>query len=177
VTSKNAHSTGGQCTTCNHPNRAEIEEQLVAGSGLRPLAKKYGMNYSSLSRHRSKHMTPGLVAIRVPRDGDPANGRLAKEIAQIEAQVEQARESGRVAQWEKAMALLLRAREVQARFKEPQVVAVNLHRSEEWREIRALLFDVLAAHPKLRAELAQRLMRVEGPHPPGNGQQPVRGSK
>ncbi|MES5814428.1 hypothetical protein [Pseudoxanthomonas sp. Soil82] len=50
------------CSTCNHPDRAAIEIGLANGVACRVLGKRYGLDPSQLSRHRTKHMPDGLVA-------------------------------------------------------------------------------------------------------------------
>lgn len=49
------------CSTCNHPDRAAIEIGLANGIACRVLGKRYGLDPSQLSRHRTKHMTPELL--------------------------------------------------------------------------------------------------------------------
>ena len=45
-----------QCTVCNHPERAEIEKELLLTFAYRKVAKAYGLSKSSLYRHAQKHM-------------------------------------------------------------------------------------------------------------------------
>jgi hypothetical protein len=42
-----------RCKVCNHSQKAEIDQALVAGEPLRGVAERFGMHYSSLSRHKS----------------------------------------------------------------------------------------------------------------------------
>lgn len=42
-----------RCKVCNHVQRIEIDQALVAGESLRSVAKRFGIHYSSLSRHKS----------------------------------------------------------------------------------------------------------------------------
>ena len=40
-----------RCSVCTHPSRAEIDRALLAGLPYRPLAARYGLSPSALSRH------------------------------------------------------------------------------------------------------------------------------
>jgi hypothetical protein len=170
VTSKNAHSTGGVCVTCNHPQRVEIDAQLVAWVPLRQLVKQYGMSISMLSNHRTKHISKSLTALHLPHPPTEQSSRskLENDIARIEASVNQAQEEGRPAQFEKSMALLLRAREMLAKLEGPRVIAVDVQSSEEWGAIRTVIGEVLAQYPDLRATLAKRLQEIDR-SPSANG--------
>ena len=48
------------CSVCAHPDRAQIEIGLANGVPLRALAAKNGLDFSQLSRHRTKHMDEAL---------------------------------------------------------------------------------------------------------------------
>lgn len=43
-----------QCRTCQHVKRAEIDRRLAAGEPGNQIAEHYGLNPSSLHRHRVK---------------------------------------------------------------------------------------------------------------------------
>jgi hypothetical protein len=45
----------GQCSVCHHPSLREIDQALINGASLRPLAALYGLSTSALSRH-TKHL-------------------------------------------------------------------------------------------------------------------------
>jgi hypothetical protein len=50
-----------RCTVCTHASRAEIDQALMDGLPLRPLAAQYGVSASALSRHL-KHLDRALAA-------------------------------------------------------------------------------------------------------------------
>jgi hypothetical protein len=45
----------GQCSVCHHPSLREIDQALINGTPLRPLAALYGLSTSALSRH-TRHL-------------------------------------------------------------------------------------------------------------------------
>ena len=50
-----------RCTVCTHASRPEIDQALMDGLPLRPLAARYGLSSSALSRHL-KHLRQALAA-------------------------------------------------------------------------------------------------------------------
>lgn len=71
------------CSTCEHPDRASIEIGLANGIALRVLSKRYGLDPSQMSRHRTNHMDEGLLA-RLRVRGSRSDAELA-EIRDVEA--------------------------------------------------------------------------------------------
>jgi hypothetical protein len=47
---------GRHCSVCRHPDLAEIEAALRAGTPLRALAAAFATSAAALHRHRTKHM-------------------------------------------------------------------------------------------------------------------------
>ncbi len=41
-----------KCTACYHPEQAEIDQMLLAGSSLRVVAERFGMSTTSVHRHK-----------------------------------------------------------------------------------------------------------------------------
>lgn len=76
------------CRCCNHPQRAALDGDLVAGVPHRTIADRYGVSTTSLSRHRS-HVADLVAADRSSR------------MAELTAAVEELRQ--------KALALLEQA--------------------------------------------------------------------
>ncbi len=49
------------CTICTHPDLETIDNELLAGTSYRDLAKRFGVGVSSVFRHRRYHLT-ALIA-------------------------------------------------------------------------------------------------------------------
>lgn len=65
-----------KCKTCNHPQRAKIEKEIVKGApspNYRKIAKTFDVPYNSLTRHAKEHFAPVL---------EKAEEKAAEEIAQ-----------------------------------------------------------------------------------------------
>jgi hypothetical protein len=61
-----AKPANNNCKTCRHPQRAEIDLQLVRQGRVpyRQLEKRYGLARSSLDRHLKNHLAKKLEAVR-----------------------------------------------------------------------------------------------------------------
>lgn len=95
-----------KCSTCQHIKRAEIDRRLAAGEPGNQIAQDYGVNPSSLHRHRSnclglgssnaimKDVARGTAAVAcLPSKDDLTNGYFQLR-AQIDQIVNQARAEG-----------------------------------------------------------------------------------
>jgi hypothetical protein len=80
--------------TCNvdrHPNRVEIDEQLVAGVGYRVLISRYGFSLGALSRHKNKCLKSQLAeAMRERSDQRAETG--SSLLSRVEEIVAEARD-------------------------------------------------------------------------------------
>ena len=56
-----------RCSICNHPERREIDQGLLAATPYRTLAGQYGLSPSALCRH-GKHLSRALEAQRRRQD-------------------------------------------------------------------------------------------------------------
>ncbi|WP_315636991.1 MULTISPECIES: hypothetical protein [Microbacterium] len=64
---------GRRCVLCSHPDRAQIEFDLTAGtSSIRGVAGQYGLAPESVRRHVRDHLTAAARAALVGVDGAPA---------------------------------------------------------------------------------------------------------
>jgi len=54
-----------RCTICTHPERAEIEKQIVTGISFRDISKRFDIGVQSIHRHKTSHL--GRVIERAER--------------------------------------------------------------------------------------------------------------
>jgi hypothetical protein len=45
------------CTICIHPDRAAIDDELIAGQSIRGISGQYGLRKSAVHRHRGSHLS------------------------------------------------------------------------------------------------------------------------
>jgi hypothetical protein len=97
------------CSTCQHVKRAEIDRRLAAGEPSKQIARDYGLNPSSLHRHRvnciglasstkvmkeAARSTAALASLPSKEELGNAYSDLRARIDQV---VDQARETGSLA--------------------------------------------------------------------------------
>lgn len=154
------------CTVCAHPERQAIDQALVAGGAMRPLAALYRVSPDAMERHAAAHLPQAL-----------AKAQDAKEVAQGDDLLKQVRDLQRI-----TMGLLAKA--VQANDLRTAVSAVgqargnlellgklvgqlqqegtvNLVVSPEWVQVRAALISALAPYPEAARAVAGRLAALE----------------
>jgi hypothetical protein len=167
---RDGHKTetrGHGCACCNHQEREAIDYELVARTPLSKLSARFGMSEASLSRHRTNHISKALVAIRptLPEDASQLQ-HLEAQAARLETSIAQAEKAGRFEQLVTGSRELRITREAIAKAKGEAnghaAAVVDLQRTPEWLAIRQVVFDVLEPHPKLRVELAKRLLALDG---------------
>jgi hypothetical protein len=95
-----------KCGTCQHVKRAEIDRRLAAGEPGNQIAQDYGMNPSSLHRHRvnclglascnaiMKDIARGTAAVAVLPSKEDLNAAYFTLRGQIDEIVDQARKEG-----------------------------------------------------------------------------------
>src|SRR6478735_683941 len=95
-----------KCSTCQHIKRAEIDRRLAAGEPGKQIAQDYGLNPSSLHRHRSnclglgssntimKEVSRGTAAIACLPSKDDLSAGYFELQRQIDEIVSKARQAG-----------------------------------------------------------------------------------
>src|SRR6516162_8879232 len=95
-----------KCSTCQHTKRAEIDRRLAAGEPGNQIAADYGLNPSSLHRHRTnclglkssnaimKEVSRGTAAVICLPSKEDLNGAYFDLRAQIDEIVIQAKDKG-----------------------------------------------------------------------------------
>ena len=74
-----------RCTVCTHASLAEIDQALMAGLPLRPLAAQFALSPSALSRHL-KHLRQALAA-HDDRDHQAHKAALLDELDLLKARL------------------------------------------------------------------------------------------
>jgi hypothetical protein len=155
------------CGVCQHPERAAIDQALVAGTPARQLASRYGtLSRMAFWRHREDHIPVHL-----------AKAQEAAEVAQADRLLDEVR-----ALRAKAVALLLKAeqagdyrtallgvREARACVETLLEVegeldrrpTVNLLVAPEWLAVRTALLAALGPYPEARQAVATALGALE----------------
>ncbi len=51
------------CKICNHPNRLEIDREVVKGTSTATIARNFDLNYNALSNHTMNHISRQLAQV------------------------------------------------------------------------------------------------------------------
>lgn len=54
------------CTICAHPDRQEIDSELLAGKSCRSIAGRYGLSKDAINRHLLNHVVGELEPVAAP---------------------------------------------------------------------------------------------------------------
>jgi hypothetical protein len=171
---KTRNKVGGRnsCSICNHPDRRDIDQQVAAGIPLRKLSKRYGMSITAISNHHNRHISQTeFSSIRRARAGvskaspKSALARIEDGLVALEELMETSAKNQESSQWLAGYKERLRTLEIigkaKGEFTDGPTVTINLHQSEEWQQVRVVVFEVLSEYPELRAMLAKKLMVLE----------------
>lgn len=138
------------CTICRHPDRALIDDALLAGTPYRAVAGRYHVSKSALERHKAEHLPRHLSQARGAAEvvqADSLLGRLQELNSETRAILSEAKDGGNnelalkaIARVEKQLELeakLLAYLEEREREKQPGVIGIEVHTlSEEERQAR-----------------------------------------
>ena len=157
-----------RCTVCDHLRREEIDRQLICGEPYRNIAERFSLSLGSIARHKESHIPAALVEAQEAGEVAQADDLLSQVKAlQSEAQsiLGEARAAGDlktalmgIGKAKECLELLFK---VEGRLQDQQSVQVavcmDIHHSPQWRQVGAMLAEVLAPYPDLRGEIAARL--------------------
>jgi len=155
------------CTVCTHPNKADIDEALVAGVSSAEIAGRYRtIGERAIRRHRTNHVPETL-----------AKAHEAEEVAQADTLLEQVRDLQ-----ERALDILDKAEEAgelrtalgairEARGNLELLAkllgelderpTVNVLLSPEWLELRAVIVTALEPYAQARESVLRALDGAE----------------
>ncbi len=157
-----------RCTVCDHPQREEIDRQLVCGGSYRDIARQFGLSKDAISRHKESHIPDALV--KAQDAGEVAQGdTLMDQVKALQDEAQSILGEARAAgDLRTALQGIGKARDclellfkVEGRLQDQQSVTVSvnmdIYHSPQWRQVGAMLAEVLAPYPDLRGEIAARL--------------------
>ena len=172
-----------KCTSCQHLKRPEIDRRLAAGEPVAQVARDYGLNLSSLHRHRANCLKLGS-SNQIKKDA--ARGSAASELlpsketlssaygelrARIDQIVEQAQEQGSLNVAISGLNSIRQTLDSLARLAghlqpaSTQVnVAVQTNVNVGAKQIAERLIQEFDHEPELKARIAQALKEVGHEH-------------
>jgi len=141
--------------------------QLVCGGSYRDIARQFGLSKDAVSRHKESHIPDALIKAQDAGEVAQGDNLLAQVKAlQTEAQaiLGEARAAGDLRTALRGIGQALSCLEllskIEGRLDQQSVqvaVCMDIHHSPQWRQVGAMLAEVLAPYPDLRGEIAARL--------------------
>ena len=121
------------CKVCNHPNRLEIDRELIQGRPYSMLANKYDINWQTLRRHHHMHLTRQMTkAYEIKQDSQ--NDVLMQSIEELTARTKAILEKAE--KTNKMNTALNAIRELRGIYEFMAKVAFSLH-TAKMQEIQA----------------------------------------
>jgi hypothetical protein len=166
------------CTLCVHPARDAIDKAIVSEVNKSAIARKYGLTTHAIRRHRAGHLSPALVKANEKRE-DRRAGSLLDQVKEL---LEEARSVLEDAKADRKGVISINAiREMRSTLEligrltgeldERPTSTVNVLVAPDWLMVREAMFEVLARHPAVQAEVAARLDKLAIEARPGRGQE------
>jgi len=155
-----------RCTICEHPQRDEINKALIETQNIAEIAKRYGVSYDSLFRHKQRHIPEAL-----------AKAQEARQIAKADSLLDQVRtlqgktlaileEAEKTKNYLTALKAIREARgnlellaKLLGELQEKQII--NILVAPEWISLRAVILTALEPYPEAKQALAEALKEVE----------------
>jgi len=168
-----------KCSTCQHVKRAEIDRRLAAGEPGNQIASDYGLNRSSLHRHRSnclrlssanaimKEVSRGTAAVACLPSKEDLNHAYFELRTRIDGIVSQAQQQGSLQIALSGLNSIRQTLDSLSRLagfdqKGPQVnVAVQTNVNLDVTKIAERLIQRFDREPELKARIAQALLEVD----------------
>lgn len=153
------------CTVCVHPERAAIDQAIVAGAGYRNIAKQFSIGYSSVSRHAAEHIAAQVKQVKTAQDVAQALD-VVKQLKTINAIslaiLSEARKAEDHDQALKAIDRIMKQLEFQAKLLgEIDTPQINVLVSPEWQMVRSAIVQALSPFPDARIAVAMTLANLE----------------
>jgi hypothetical protein len=155
---------GRPCSVCvaPAPDRARIEEELIAGKGFRAISRQSRQSRDSIRRHAAAHLPQRLAhaeeAERVA--GDDLLARLSEIEAEARRLGQKAESTGDLRAALQAVRELTRLCELVARLRGEirEGMTINLFQAPEWISVQRRVLDALAGYPEARFAVARALL-------------------
>jgi hypothetical protein len=155
------------CSICTHPERDQIDTDIVRGQPFRRIATQRGVTEQSVRRHAIAHLPESLAKAQDAQERVQA-GNLLDELRELHGRVlgilERAEESGDLRAATGAIREARSMIELLAKLTgqiddQPEV---NIVLSPQWLTIRGAILEALEPFPEARVAVGARLLTVAG---------------
>jgi len=155
------------CMVCSHPERAEIDRQLLSGASYRKIAEQFHVTAQAQLRHKADHLLAELVKAKQAEDVSRATDLLAMATTRDKlalALLAKAERTGDLKTAVQALRVSLVSLELLARLRgelNEQQNTINILVAPEWLSTRAALMRALEPYVEARIAVSAALLAVE----------------
>jgi hypothetical protein len=151
------------CTICGHPDREQIDLELVHNTPRQAIMARYNVSYSALKRHKAHHLLPAVAmdpVVQVTAASMDITGEMIRLYNQISTRLEQADQTNN---WQAVRGLHAEARndlELLAKLMGQLQTGITVNMllvSPEWIRLRDKIVQALEPYPEARYALAVAL--------------------
>jgi len=150
-----------KCKVCGHPDRDNIDINLVAGISFRDLSRRFKIDKSALHRHKKNHIPTTLVKAEKTKELSRANNLIEKiEELRVKAEriLRKAEANGDYRTALSGIRELTRIIEILARMQgEIQNQNINIVLNTEWIELRTIILNALDEFPEAKIKVAEAI--------------------
>jgi len=155
------------CMVCSHPERAEIDRQLLSGASYRKIAEQFHVTAQVQLRHKADHLLAELVKAKQAEDVSRATDLLAMATTRDKlalALLAKAERTGDLKTAVQALRVSLVSLELLARLRgelNEQQNTINILVAPEWLSTRAALMRALEPYVEARIAVSAAHLAVE----------------
>lgn len=150
------------CTICEHPERVEIDSQIIEGKSFRNITEHFSISLGALHRHKSDHIDENLAKAKEAQEVTQADNLLDQVrdlqkkalsiLSKAEAEKDYRAATGAIREARGCLELLAR---LLGGLKEGQTV--NILIAPEWLSLRNVILEALEPYPQARISVSTAL--------------------
>ena len=161
-----------KCSICCHPQREEIDKQLLCRVSYRDIARQFGVSKDALGRHHESHISEVLAKAHGVKEEVRADSIL-QEVKDLKAKalslLEKAEKSGDLKTALQGIRETRGCLELMARvlgeirgqdINLSTTVSLDIYSSPQWIEVGRALAELLGPYPELKRLVGERLLEL-----------------
>ncbi len=152
-----------RCTCCDHPRRADLDADLLAGRALSYVARTYAVSPSAAHRHKRRHLSGPVAAAMRAREEASASyySSLAAKVEEAQRLARQEYDAASPGSRVRLDALdrVLKSIQLEIQHTRPAGghTTINIIELPEWRRLRDTILSALARHPDAYRDMRDAL--------------------
>jgi hypothetical protein len=151
-----------RCTICEHPERVEIDKQLIERRSFRNITEHFSLSLGALHRHKSDHIDENLAKAKEAQEVAQADNlfdqvsdlqkKALSILSKAEAEKDYRAANGAIREARGCLELL--AKLLGELNERPQI---NILIAPEWLSLRNLILEALESYPEAMFSVSRAL--------------------